>query len=75
MKATFKKYIAFRGPEAGIERNLLFEKAAAAGLYVKGTYGSPFSEALDNMCTVHIGYDANGNFAYHFFRLKKEATA
>ena len=54
----------------GIYRDLMFEMAEKAGLYVKDTYGSPFSEALMNICNVECAYDLNGNFAYHYFVLK-----
>jgi hypothetical protein len=61
LKKTFKKL-----PEGmtGIERNLLFKMAEQAGLYIKGTYGSPLSQALSNLVTVH--YTDN----YSYFQLK-----
>ena len=69
IRAQFTKHHAFPGPTAGIERNLMFRKAAAAGLYIPGTYGSPFSVALGNVCTIDAVHDADGNFCYHVFRL------
>ena len=70
IKARFKKHLAYLGSNAGIERNLMFKMAEDAGLYERGTYGSPFSKALGNVCTVHERCDSDGNFCYHFFRLK-----
>lgn len=70
IRAAFTKHHGRPGPNAGIERNLMFKKAEAAGLYVPGTYGSAFSEALGNVCTVHDARDADGNLCYFFFRLK-----
>ena len=54
----------------GIYTNLMFEMAERAGLYIKGTYGSAFSQALENITNVEIAKDINGNFAYSYFTLK-----
>ncbi len=69
IRAQFKKHSC-----KGIEANLMFDMAAKAGLYVKGTYGSSFSQALANTVDCEAVPDVNGNFAYHCFRLK-EVTA
>ena len=59
LKATFKKY-------ASIELNHLFERANKAGLYDLGTYGSEFSEALNNVGAKFTARcDEDGNFKYH----------
>lgn len=70
IRAAFTKHHPCPGPNAGIEINLMFKNAEAAGLWEQGTYGSPFSQALGNVCTVEAARDADGNFAYHFFKLK-----
>lgn len=73
IRAQFKKHS--RGIECkGIEANLMFDMAAKAGLYEKGTFGSSFSQALENTVDCEPICDVNGNFAYHCFRLK-EVTA
>jgi len=67
LKATFAKL-----PKGitGIERNHLFDLAAKAGLYIKGTYGSELSAALTNIgIRVEDVSDSNGEFAYYAFYL------
>ena len=54
----------------GVLTDLMFNEAEKAGLYVKGTYGSPFSQALENLTKVETAHDVNGNFAYNYFTLK-----
>lgn len=44
--------------------------AEKSGLWERGTYGTPMSEALKKLTTVGTAKDINGNFAYHFFKLK-----
>lgn len=68
IKARFEKHPFSDG---GFEINHFFDMAEKAGLYVKGTYGSPFSQALANLCEADVVKDNNGNFCYHSFRLKK----
>ena len=53
----------------GIERDLLFSMAEKAGLYEHDTYGAPLTEALTNLTKCDVVNDANGNFAYHTFRI------
>lgn len=67
IKATFKKL-----PEwaTGIEVNCFFEAAEKSGLYIKGTYGSPMSCALENLTGVRTITGVDGNFAYNAFYLK-----
>lgn len=55
---------------SGIEVNLFFYLAEAAGLWKRGTYGSPMSQALENVCTVESVLNEAGEFAYNVFRLK-----
>lgn len=69
IRAQFKKHQC-----KGIERNCMFDMAARAGLYEKGIYGSPFSQALANTVDCEAVQDVNGNFAYHCFRLKEVTT-
>lgn len=64
IRAYFKKHNC-----KGVYTKLMFEEAEKAGLYVKGTYGSPFSEALSRVTKVVDNYDINGNYAYSSFEL------
>jgi len=67
LKATFAKL-----PKeiTGIERNHLFDLAAKAGLYTKGSFGSELSEALSNIgIKVRDVRGSNGEFAYYAFYL------
>jgi hypothetical protein len=70
IRAAFTKHHAFPGPNAGIERNLLFKMAEAAGLYEQGTYGSPMSKAIGNLCKCETVLNDKGEFAYHCFKMK-----
>lgn len=69
IKAQFTKHHAFPGPNAGIEVNCFWRAAEAAGLWVRGTYGSPMSVALSNLTKVETVSDDNGNYCYAVFRL------
>jgi len=66
IKSTFKKLPSFAN---AIERECFFRMAEAAGLYVRGTYGSPMSEALEKLTIVEAKHDEDGNFKYHVFKL------
>ena len=48
----------------GIEINLFWDKAEKSGLWVRGTYGSPMSKALEKLVKVEILSD------YTVFRLR-----
>lgn len=49
----------------GIETNLMFDRAEKAGLYVKGTYGTAFSDSLYDLTDVRSAEH------YSFFVLKE----
>ena len=70
IKAAFTKHHAFPGPDAGIETFHFWELAEKAGLWERGTYGSPMSIALDNLVDVETVTDENGKFCYNYFKLK-----
>ena len=69
IRAQFTKLHAFPGPNAGIEVNCFWKKAEASGLWERGTYGSPMSEALGNLTEVEIVRDGEGNFLFNAFKL------
>lgn len=68
IRAWFTKH-AFLGPNAGIEVNYFWKLAEASGLWERGTYGSPMSKALENLCKAEIVSDENGNYCYMVFRM------
>ena len=55
----------------GIEINCFWNKAEKSGLWERGTYGTPMSQALEKMVNVETVSDENGNYLYTVFRLKK----
>ena len=68
IKAKFQRLPDFAN---GFEAFHFWEMAAKSGLYEKGTYGTPMSEALGNLCYVETVYTPDGKFAYNAFKLKK----
>ena len=67
IRATFSKMLPYG---TGIERGCFFKMAEKAGLYIRDTYGSPMSQALENLCKVNTKHDADGNYLYTYFTLK-----
>ena len=58
----------FIRPNAGIEINCFWDMAERSGLWVRGTYDSPMSQALENLVEVEaVSHD--GEFCYHVFKL------
>lgn len=65
---------AFRNGEIkGIEVGCFWEMAAKVLLYIPETYGTPMSDALEEMCTVESVLNDSGEFIYNVFRLKEAA--
>lgn len=75
IKAKFRKYCAFLGPNAGIEVGCFWKMAEAAGLWERGTYGSSMSEALSHLCKVEDVLDEEGNRCYSVFRLAQQSPS
>ena len=69
IRAQFTKHHAFPGPNAGIEINCFWKMAEKSGLWERGTYGSPMSEALGNLTVVDSVHDDEGNVLFNVFRL------
>lgn len=67
IKSIFAK-IPFEN--GGIEVNCFWELAGKSGLWERGTYGTPMSEALEEMVIVNEVTNDDGNFLFHVFRLK-----
>lgn len=68
IKSVFEK-IPFEN--GGIYTDLFWDKAEKSGLWIRGIYGTPMSEALEKLTRVETVSDENGNFLYNVFRLKK----
>ena len=66
IKEVFKK-IPFEN--GGIEVNAFWKEAEQSGLWARGTYGTPMSEALEKLTRTEIVSDNNGNYLYSVFRL------
>lgn len=70
IKHTFKKFLTDRGIlNGGIECSLFWKLAEESGLWIKGTYGSPMSEALSKLTRVET-VSNNGKYCYSVFKLK-----
>lgn len=67
IRAQFKKLPDFAN---GFETFHFWDMAAKSGLYEKGTYGTPMSKALGNLCEVEMCYTPDGEYAYSAFKLK-----
>lgn len=65
IRATFAK-LPFKN--GGIEAEYFWQMAERAGLWVRGTYDSPMSEALWKLTKVET-VSRNGEFCYNVFRL------
>lgn len=72
-KKIFQKYrheeLVKKYGKPGIECNLFWELAEKAGLWIRGTYGSPMSEALSKLTRVET-VSSNGQYCYSVFKLK-----
>lgn len=64
IKKTFEKKQC-----KGIEVGCFWDMAERSGLWERGTYGTPMSEALEELTEVEIISDKNGNHLYTVFRL------
>ena len=72
IRHTFKKYsnpeIVNKYGAIGIECNFFWELAEKSGLWTKGSYGSPMSEAISKLARVETRLN-NGKFCYNLFKL------
>lgn len=66
IRHTFKK-LPFE--DGGIECNCFWGMAEKSGLWVRGTYGTPMSDALCELTKVDTIQDGNGDFLYNVFRM------
>ncbi len=65
------KIFAERVPEnGGIYTGCFWDMAEKSGLWERGTYGTPMSEALSILTTLEDKTDENGHYIYSIFKLK-----
>ena len=67
IRARFTKHHPF--PGGGIEVHCFWKMAEASGLYERGTYSSPMSEALAKLCKFEDVRDEDGNICYTVCKL------
>lgn len=65
IKSVFEK-IPFEN--GGIEINCFWDKAEKSGLWERGTYGTPMSEALEKLTRVETVSDEEGNYLFSVFK-------
>lgn len=66
IRAQFKKLPSFAN---GFERNHFFSMAEKAGLWERGTCGSPFSQALENLTVWEDVRNDKGEHLFYAFKL------
>lgn len=66
IKRTFQKLPYENG---GIEVNCFWDMAEKAGLWIRGTYGTPMSTALSESTRIETVRDNDGNYLYDVFKL------
>lgn len=53
----------------GVEVLCFWDMAERSGLWERGTYGTPMSEALEKLTKVEAVCNDEGKFLYHIFKL------
>lgn len=67
IRARFAKLPSFAN---GIYTGLFWKDAEKSGLYEHGTYNTPMSKAIENLCSVVDVVDDKGYTKYSVFKLK-----
>ena len=57
-------------PEGGVVVECFWKEAEKSGLWVRGTYGTAMSKALEELAIVETINGANGEYLYTIFKLK-----
>lgn len=57
--------------KAGIEVGVFWDEAEKAGLWERGTYGTPMSDALSKLAKVEARLNKEGEWRYSVFMMKK----
>lgn len=73
IRAAFTKHMPPQLKNPGIEVDYFWTLAERAGLWVRGTYSSPMSIALDNLCDVADIHNEEGTYLFSAFVLKANA--
>ena len=58
-------------PGGGIETNCFWKLAEESGLWIRETYGTAMSKALEALTDVLSVNDENGNYLYTIFTMKQ----
>lgn len=66
IKAVFRKHVPEGG---GIYTGCFWDMAERSGLWERGTYGTPMSQALENLTKVEAVHDDKGNFFVSRFQI------
>lgn len=64
IKSVFEKHDC-----KAIYTECFWDMAEKSGLWVRGTYGTPMSKALEELTKVETISDGDGNYLYTVFRL------
>lgn len=67
IKSFFRKMIYENG---GIETNCFWDEAEKSGLWERGTYGTPMSDAIEKLAKVETVLNEEGNYLFSVFKLK-----
>ena len=70
IRSRFTKHLAF--PGGGIEVGCFWAMAEESGLWLRGTFGSAMSIALEKLTNVETIHNNEGQFLYNVFRLKEQ---
>ena len=54
----------------GVEVNCFWSEAEKSGLWIRGTYNSSMTKALEKLVDVETVHNESGDFLYDVFRLK-----
>ena len=68
IKSVFKKHVLKGG---SIETGGYWNMAERSGLWERGTYGAPMSQALEKLVTVNTITDDSKNYLYSTFSIKE----
>lgn len=67
IKAYFRKHVPEGG---GVYTGCFWDAAEKAGLWERGTYGTPMSKALEKLTKVEAVHDSKEKILFYVFKLK-----
>ena len=71
IKALFAKHSIGGKPINGIRVECFWDLAEQSGLWIRGTYGSAMSEAVEKLTDYEMIMGGDGYLLYGIFKLKK----